>query len=140
MTNIQKAIPVLLATDVMASATFYKQLGFQWLYGDQNYAALALEDVEIHLSPMHGLTIKEQYLLGGWTSFRVQVSDLQALMDAWILAKCIDPKDNPLVKKEYGMLELTILDPSGSDFFSRALGALLRKGNNTALYYPCVFH
>lgn len=112
MVNLQKIIPVLVAKDVQSSIEFYSKIGFEMLYGDENYASLGWDGIEIHISPMVSLSEKEQTLLGSWTSFRVKVNHIDSLYKSLINQNIINSKKTQLVKKTYGMIEFTLLDPS----------------------------
>ena len=47
--------PVLLVTDVKATATFYRDvLGFAWDFGDENYSVVWRDNSAIHLAKGDG--------------------------------------------------------------------------------------
>lgn len=104
-------IPVIVAQDVLASARFYQQLGFTKLYGDEHYLAMHWQSLELHISPMPNLTAEKQNLIAGWTSFRIQVDHLDALAKSYKNKKVIE--NERVIEKEYGMKELTLIDPAG---------------------------
>lgn len=113
MNEFKKVIPVIVAIDMQQSIEFYQRLGFKTSYGDDNYTSLCLGALEIHLSPMTGLTKEQQQLVGGWMSFRIEVDEIDSLHQHYIDNDVINQNQCQLVLKDYGMKEFTVLDPAG---------------------------
>ena len=108
MSNLNKAIPVLPATDLPATLAFFRdRLGFATRFTYDDYAGVARDDVDLHLFRCTEPKIAE------WTSCRVQVTGIDALY-AEIQAQGAVHPNGALAEKPWGFREFTALLPDGA--------------------------
>ena len=116
--NFISATPNLLAADVSASLTFYRDvLGFELVRSVPDEAPyvfvwLKRGGVELFLNDVKTASdsIKLDLRAGGTSTLYVDVSDVKALLDQLTgRAKVV----MPLTDQFYGMREFAILDPDG---------------------------
>lgn len=101
--KLQSVVPVIPASDMTASIEFYAKLGFITAFNYGDYVIIRRDEVEVHLF------INDDSHLAEWTSFRVKVTNVDALYHEFKNGG-IECK---LETKPWGTRDLSLIDPTG---------------------------
>lgn len=107
-TQLQKAIPVLPAPDLLAALAFYiDRLGFVEIIETDDYAGVERDGVEIHFWRCDDEELPKV------SSCRLEVSAIEVLYAELKEAGVVHP-NGALAQKPWGFLEFTVRDPFGN--------------------------
>jgi catechol 2,3-dioxygenase-like lactoylglutathione lyase family enzyme len=98
------AVAVLPTTDLNRATSFYRQLGFQVLHQEAEYAIVTRGGVELHLWLCPDRTLAEK------SSCRIQVTGLEALSQEYQTKGLLAP-DAAARATPWGTRELVVFDP-----------------------------
>ena len=108
MGRLIKACPLLPASDVRATADWYKsKLGFSIRFANEEYAILYRDEIELHLWPCADRSKAEN------TSVYIRVEDIGDLR-AKFAAAAEGGRISDIQCRDWGMLEFYIWDPAGN--------------------------
>ena len=111
--KIEKGIPVLPASSVEESISFYRdKLGFAETFRDATpptYAGMARDGAAFHLA---AVPTELARTIGEQTMCRFQVADIDALYEEYKRHDVIHP-NGPLQDKPWGTREFGVIDPAG---------------------------
>jgi catechol 2,3-dioxygenase-like lactoylglutathione lyase family enzyme len=108
MTNWRRAVPILPARSIRASAEFYRDhLGFEIRLTESDYGIIHRDTVEIHFWGPSGIEPTDSD-----TMLRVEVDDVDVLYEDCQRRDLVHP-NAPLHDEPWGTREFAILDLDG---------------------------
>jgi len=108
---LKQAIPKFPTADIQLALAFYEQkLGFVQLFDYGDYAAVARDNLEIHLWACDDKHLAEN------TGCRVGVTDIETLYAEYQQAGVVHP-NGALAEKPWGLKEFVALDMDGNALF-----------------------